>query len=330
MQKRFDYTSLGFYTFDVLARPADSLPAGGETFFVDDMTLAVSGAAGSAAIVAAKYQFEVQAVGGVGNDLMGPWVLQRLQEYGVDILSMEVVEGRSTSSSMVAASDTGERSVLHRRGATANFLVRDDQIDRVTDTKILHIGGVGLMSAMDQGRTLEVMKAAKQRGCITTLDVFASSREDFSLIEPLLPYTDYFLPSKEEAIALTGSQNVDEVCDILLKKGAKAVVLTLGAGGAMYRDKRGHGFKSTAFDVDVVCSCGCGDCFNAGFATGLLLGLEPESCVDMAQATSAQNAMGLGSQAVVSSLEETVKFMKVVEKKAEDEMGKDQDLLHGS
>ncbi|MEM9199713.1 MAG: PfkB family carbohydrate kinase, partial [Pseudomonadota bacterium] len=59
-----------------------------------------------------------------------------------------------------------------------------------------------------------------------------------------------------------------------------------------------------------VCTCGCGDCFNAGFATGLHLGRPIEDCVRMGQAASAQNAMGLGSQAVVSSLAATISFME--------------------
>ncbi len=63
----FDYTSIGFYTFDALCRPVTDIPQGGGTYFIDDFTLAVSGAAGSAAIVAAKHGLKVQAVGGRGQ-----------------------------------------------------------------------------------------------------------------------------------------------------------------------------------------------------------------------------------------------------------------------
>lgn len=311
----FDYTSVGFFTFDCLGRPVNSIPPGGDTFFIDEMALAVSGAAGSAAIVAAKHGLSVQAVGGVGDDDMGDWVIHRLEKYGVDTKNMERVEDFATSSSIVTTRPNGARPALHRKGATGGFYVTDDQIDTVLDTKILHIGGVGLMDAMDKGRTAELMQEAKNRGCITTLDVFAATQEDFRLVEPLLPYTDYFMPSEEEAMALSGLTNFERVCDLLLKKGAKAVVLTLGAEGAMYRDQAGLSFEIPAYDIDVVCTCGCGDCFNAGFATGLHLDMTPQNCVRMAQASSAQNAMGLGSQAVVSSLEATQRFMAETPKK---------------
>ncbi|MBM3629234.1 MAG: kinase, partial [Alphaproteobacteria bacterium] len=47
---RHDYASIGFYTFDCLGWPFTGVPDGGGTVFLDDFTLAVSGAAGTAAI----------------------------------------------------------------------------------------------------------------------------------------------------------------------------------------------------------------------------------------------------------------------------------------
>lgn len=307
---KFDYTSMGFHTFDALCRPVTEIPPGGGTYFVDEFTLAVSGAAGSAAIVAAKHGLKVQAVGGVGNDLMGDWVLRRLAEFEVDTEMMQRVPNMTTSSSVVTTRPDGQRPALHKRGATAGFFVEDAQIDRVLDTKILHVGGVGLMDAMDKGRNAEILAEAKSRGITTTLDVFASTSEDLSLIKPLLPHTDFFMPSEEEAMALSGLTDFEDIADYLLELGVGAVILTLGADGAMYRDRSGAKIDIPSYQIDVVCTCGCGDCFNAGFATGLHLGKSLEDCIRLGQASSAQNAMGLGSQAVVKSLEDTIEFMK--------------------
>ena len=306
----FDYTSMGFYTFDALCRPVTELPPGGGTYFVEDFALAVSGAAGSAAIVAAKHGLNVQAVGGVGNDLMGDWVLRRLGDFEVDTAHMQRIPQMMTSSSLVTTRPDGARPALHKRGATAGFFVDDAALDQVIDTKIFHIGGVGLMDAMDQGRAAEVQAAAKARGAVTTLDVFASTPDDLEKIKPLLAHTDYFMPSEEEAMALSGLTDFEDIAAFLLDQGTGAVILTLGAEGAMYRDQSGRRFEIPAYQIDVVCTCGCGDCFNAGFATGLHLGRDVAECVRLGQASSAQNAMGLGSQAVVADLTATLKFME--------------------
>lgn len=307
---RFDYTSVGFHTFDALCRPVSELPPNGDTIFVDDFALAVSGAAGCAAIVAAKHDMTVQAVGGVGDDLMGDWVLRRFADFGVDTEMMQRCEGFATSSSIVTTRPDGARPALHRRGATAGFYVEDAQVERVLDTEIFHVGGVGLMDAMDKGRNAELLAEARGRRITTTLDVFASTPDDLPRILPLLKHTDYFMPSEEEAMALSGLTDFEDICSFLLDHGVGAVVMTLGADGAMYRDSEGRKLDVPAFRIDVVCTCGCGDCFNAGFATGLHLGRSIEDCIRLGQASSAQNAMGLGSQAVVSSLQSTLEFME--------------------
>jgi sugar/nucleoside kinase (ribokinase family) len=305
----FDYTSMGFYTFDALCRPVTQIPPGGDTYFVEDFALAVSGAAGSAAIVAAKHGLRVQAAGGVGHDLMGDWVLRRLGDFGVDTELMQRCDGFATSSSIVTTRPDGARPALHKRGATAGFFIDDAQAERLLDTRILHVGGVGLMDAMDQGRTEELMAEARRRGVVTTLDVFASTPDDLPKVARLLPHTDYFLPSEEEARALSGLTDNAGLAQFLIDRGAACVILTLGAQGAYLRHRDGTAFHQPAFRVDVKCTCGCGDCFNAGFATGLSLGLPLADCVELGQAASAQNATGLGSQAGVVDLDTTRAFI---------------------
>ena len=306
----FDYSCMGFYTFDALCRPVTHIPPGGDTYFVEELTLAVSGAAGSASIVAAKHGLRVQAAGGVGNDDMGDWVLMKLGKFGVDTDLMQRCAGFTTSSSIVTTRPDGARPALHKRGATDGFTIDDTQIDRLLDTRILHVGGVGLMNRMDDaGRTEEIMAEAKRRGIITTLDVYASTAADLPKVARLLPYTDYFLPSEEEARALSGLHDYADLAGFLLNLGVGCVILTLGAEGAYYSHSDGTTFHTPAFQVDVKCTCGCGDCFNGGFATGLLKGLSPQDAVQLAQASSAQNATGLGSQAGVRDYATTLDFV---------------------
>ena len=78
---KYNYSSIGFITFDCLCWPFSQIPGGGGTFLVDDFTLAVSGAAGTAVIAASKMGLKCQAVGGVGNDLMGDWVRMQLWSW---------------------------------------------------------------------------------------------------------------------------------------------------------------------------------------------------------------------------------------------------------
>lgn len=307
---RYDYVSMGFYTYDCLGWPFTEVPPGGGTVFIDEITLAVSGAGGTAAIAAAKMGLDTLAVAGVGEDLMGDWVLQRLAHFGVDTWGVQRKPGWKTSSSIVTTRADGSRPALHMKGATSDFFVTDDMIPRVTNTKVFHAGGVGLMDAMDKGQTAVVMKAAKRAGAITTVDVFAGSPKDLPAIAQVLPYTDYFMPSIEEAQALCDLTDYGDTSKFFLDMGVKACVLTLGGDGAYYHDRDGVKFRIPAYDIKVRCTCGCGDAFDAGFAVALVNGFDAETTVRFAQATSALNATGLGSQAGVRDFAHTLDFMK--------------------
>lgn len=307
---RYDYTSMGFYTYDCLGWPFTEVPPGGGTIFIDEITLAVSGAGGTAAIAAAKMGLKTLAVAGVGDDLMGDWVLQRLQHFGVDTWGVQRKPGWKTSSSIVTTRPDGSRPALHMKGATKDFFVSAEMIPRMVDTKVFHIGGVGLTEAMDKGQNRVVMQAAKQAGAITTVDVFAGSPRDLPAIADVLPFTDYFMPSIEEAQALCGRTDHGDTAKFFLDMGVRACVLTLGSDGAYYHDTDGVRFHVPAFDIDVKCTCGCGDAFNAGFAVALNKDFDVETRVRFAQATSALNATGLGSQAGVCDFAHTLAFMQ--------------------
>jgi sugar/nucleoside kinase (ribokinase family) len=299
---------MGFYTFDCLGWPFTAIPPGGGCYPLEELTLAVSGAAGTAAIAAARMGLRTLAVGGVGDDLMGDWVLQRLRYFGVDVSAMQREKGWRTSSSIVTTRADGSRPALHMAGATADFYVSDAALPTLIECRVFHAGGVGLMRAMDGGRTAEVVAAARNAGAVTTVDVFAGSPDDMPAIARVLPHTDYFLPSIEEARALSGLHEMQDVARFFIDLGASACIFTLGSDGAYYRDRSGSTFTMPAFDVPVKCTCGCGDAFNGGFAVALVRGFDVESAVRFAQATAALNATGLGSQAGVESFEGTLAF----------------------
>jgi sugar/nucleoside kinase (ribokinase family) len=262
-------------------------------------------------IAAAKMGLSSMAIGGVGEDLMGDWVLRRLADFNVDTTCMQRIKGGRTSSSIVTTRPDGARPALHLRGATANFYVDDTMMDKVIDARVVHIGGVGLMDRMDDsGRNGELLKRAKAKGATTTVDVFAGSPDDMGDVAVVLPFTDYFMPSIDEARALTGLSDMGDVAKKFLDLGVKCCVLTLGGDGAYYHHSDGTRFTVPAYDIKVKCTCGCGDAFNAGFAVSLVKGFDAETTVRFAQATSALNATGLGSQAGVESFEHTLNFMQ--------------------
>ncbi len=307
---RYDYASMGFYSFDCLGWPVSAIAPGGESFLIEDFTLAVSGAAGSAVIVAAKLGLDCLAVGGYGQDMMGDWAVDRIAQFGIDTSGLQRIPGVPTSSSIVLTRRDGSRPALHLKGATGAFRVDPADYDRVTDARVFHLGGVGLMDAMDGDQNAALIRHAKGRGCITTVDVFAGSPADLPDVEAVLPWTDYFIPSVEEARALTGLTGLGDMARFFFERDVQACIFTLGADGAYYHHRDGEHFVIPAFQVDVRCTCGCGDVFNAGLAAGLIRGMDARHSVRLAQACSALNATGLGSQAGIVDFDQVLDFLR--------------------
>lgn len=143
------------------------------------------------------------------------------------------------------------------------------------------------MDAMDKGRN-----AARAGGARVTADVFAGSPDDLPAVASVLPHVDNFMPSIEEARALTGLADLGDTARFLLDRGVGACVFTLGEDGAYDHGADGVRFTQPAFAVAL-----CRD-------------MDPETAVRFAQAGSVLTATGLGSQAGITSFDHTWDFMR--------------------
>ena len=240
---------------------------------------------------------------------MGDWVLAHMAGYDIDTADLVRCPDVPTSSSIVLTREDGSRPALHRKGATSAFVVAPERYDEVTDCRVFHLGGVGLMDAMDGEQNAALMAHAKQRGCITTVDVFAGSQADLPAVAAVLPHTDYFIPSIEEARALSGMVELPDIAQFFIDQGAGCCVFTMAEAGAYYHHADGTTFTIPAFEIDVRCTCGCGDVFNAGFAVGLVRDMSARETIRFAQACSALNATGLGSQAGITTFDDALAFI---------------------
>jgi len=91
--------------------------------------------------------------------------------------------------------------------------------------------------------------------------------------------------------------------------GARGVVLTMGADGSLLMTDRDR-MRLPAHEVKVVDTSGCGDAYCAGFIRGLLLGWKPPECAQLGNAAAALVAQGLGSDAGIRDLDDTIRFMR--------------------
>ena len=107
----------------------------------------------------------------------------------------------------------------------------------------------------------------------------------------MLALCDYITPNESEAETLTGIpvitvQDATRAADALIARGVKAVIITLGANGALYRDATRSVHVPVISAGPVVETTGAGDAFNGGFAVALSEGRDVVDAVRFGCATA--------------------------------------------
>lgn len=209
---------------------------------------------------------DVSLMGKIGKDEFGDMIRKMLKEYDADE-GMLTAEGESTSYSVILAIPGIDRIVLHNPGANDTFCAEDIPEQALKNCTLFHFGYPTLMKRMYENEgeeLLRILKKAKEAGAATSLDFALVNKDtdagkaDWELIlEKIMPYVDFFLPSVEELcfmldkdrLALWQKRAKDrDLTDVLdIKKdvtplaeqcisfGAKVVLIKCGAPGMYYR-----------------------------------------------------------------------------------------------
>ena len=107
----------------------------------------------------------------------------------------------------------------------------------------------------------------------------------------MLALCDYLTPNESEAegltgLPVTGLAEAGAAADALLDRGVGAVIITLGANGALYRDRSRSVHVPAISAGPVVETTGAGDAFNGGFAVALAEGRDVVEAVRFGCATA--------------------------------------------
>ena len=305
--------SLGVHIVDVLGRPVSEIPLGQNLAILDEIRMTVAGTAGGASVDMAKLGLEVIAMGAIGNDEIGEFMLGVMNRYGIDTRHMKRKAETQTSSTMLPIRPNGERPALHVIGANGELGYSDVDLDIIAKAQFVHLGGTPLLLKLDGEPASRILRRARESGATTTYDLLGiPSPQLAQIVEVCLPYVDYFMPNYEESIMISGLSDRRAILRYFLDRGAKHVVLKLGAGGSsvgFYDEGRLEEIRTPSFKVPVVDSTGCGDAYNAGFIKGLSLGWSLEEVARLASACGGLVIQGLGSDAGIVDFERTMEFI---------------------
>ncbi|HXV58212.1 MAG TPA: sugar kinase [Gaiellaceae bacterium] len=297
-----DVVCLGILVADVIVRPVDELPATGSLGLVEAVSLRGGGCAVNTASALARLGVDAGVAGKVGDDALGAFLVELLDERGVDRRGVLVDPSAPTAATVALVDSAGERTFLHAPGANATL--RESELDRglLCSGRILHLAGALVLEELDGEPAAGLLAEARERGIVTCLDTVWDATGRWERVLPALPHVDLLAPSLAEGRAITGEEDAAAVAARLRGLGAREVVLKRGADGCYVSGEEWEG-ALPALEVEAVDGTGAGDAFVAGLLYGRLAGWPLERAARLANAVGALATTAVGAVEGVPSLD---------------------------
>ena len=271
----------------------------------------------------------VEAIGRVGNDEKGRFVLDYLASRGLLTDKIKVTEDSPTSfTDVMTVDDTGERTFFTMRGACSALSVSDVDLDAL-DCDIFHLGYLLLLDGLDRENTEYGTEAARllslvqAKGIKTSIDVVSEQSDRFErLVRPALRYCDYVVINEIEGGRVAGisphNENgklsvsrLEEICRRMMEMGVREAVTVHCPKLSCSLDKNGEFavLPSVALPRErIVGTVGAGDAFCAGMLYGFVTGKSAAESMRIASSAAVCNLTVSDSVGGARSLDETMQM----------------------
>ncbi len=310
----------------------------GKLVIVGGASVCLGGPVSNTGVGMAKLGAKVYFVTRLGDDMFGQTTMGLMSQVA-STEGIHVVSGEESSYTVAIAPPGIDRIFFHNPGTNNTFGPDDVNLDLCSRAKIFHLGYPPLMRNLyenDGSQLVEIFKRVKATGAITSLDMALPDPNSpsgkvswASMLERLLPYVDFYLPSIEESLFMVDREKYNRLAstpgdiidkldgadytalsDRLLGWGAKVVALKSGHRGFYCRTASKSALASIgiesldnwadrecwspAFVVENIASAtGSGDSAVAGFIVGFLRDESFEKCLRCAVSMGYQNLHGL-------------------------------------
>ena len=227
--------SAGILFADVGCAPIDHAPEPGELVATDRIGLSLGGCASNLSINLGRLEVPTGLCGCVGDDAFSDHILNSLANPFVDVSGVRRIPNSGPGCSLIVNVKGQDRRFISTTGANAKFAIEDIPQKWTDAAEILFIGGYLMMERLETQETVDYFKAFQAKGGKTILDVVLyGDRPYWPVLEPLMPYCDYFMPNDDEGRAISGIDDPVEQAKFFVDAGAKACVITCGGDGSIY------------------------------------------------------------------------------------------------
>ena len=265
----------------------ERIPSPGETVFATRTRSQAGGKGANQAVAAARAGAAVALIGRIGEDEAGSMMLTALRSAGVATGGVHVVDGARTGTAYITVS-AGENTIVVDRGA--NWQWSQGLGDAEASVRSAAVV-VAQMEVPD-----EVIRLAARAGGRRFVLNAAPGRP---VPMEVLSHCDPLVVNEHELALLTGGSAANPAEAMVLQRnllsmGARSVVTTLGAAGAVWTNGQTDGHVP-APRIQLVDSTGAGDAFVGILASALASGADLPAVVRRAVAGAALSVQRVGT-----------------------------------
>ncbi len=220
-----------------------------------------------------KLGLPVSIISTTGSDENGRWMMETLKKQELDLSHFKVGDGPTAITYM----DMDGLDRVHGdyvEGVLEHIVFDEEDVRFAAGHDLVHTALWGKAE-----EALPKIRAASD----VRISFDYADRLDHELVEKTLPYVDYGFYSYHQAR--------DSFIETYLKdkvdRGLKIAVATFGDKGSLAYDGTRF-YQGKVYPARVVNTVGAGDSFIAGFLYELLMGSDPDTCLDTGARVAAQ------------------------------------------
>lgn len=286
---------------------APRIPRHGETVPGTSANISSGGKGFNQATAAAHAGSEVIMLSKIGDDPLSNIALGCYEKEGVSTKLLSVIKGVNTGCAFIEVEEaTAENRIVIVAGA--NALVGKEDVENARSD----------ISSSDYALTqletsLESVQALAKTCSELNKPLILNSAPAKELPDDLFKMISIFTPNETEAEFYTGvkiesEKDAEHACDILLKKGVKCAIITLGKKGVFYKTESESGMIEAPV-VKAVDTTGAGDAFNGALASRLASGENLKDAMRFACAFASLSVTKKGAADSMPSFSEVMDFM---------------------
>lgn len=268
-------------------------PGAGETVLGSDLAVHPGGKGANQAVAAARLGARTALLARVGDDGHGRLLLESQRAAGVDTVGV-LVGGAPTGVALITVDPSGDNSIVVSPGANGRLAPGDVR----AATSLFHASRVvSTQLEIPLETVVEVVRnlAPGSRFVLNPSPPRPLPTEVLAACDPLIV-------NEHEAKVILGeacvSDRPEDWAGLLLAKGPRSVVVTLGAEGSLVASSPKDVTRVASVKVDAVDTTGAGDAFTAALAFRLGAGA---SLADAASYASRVGAVAVTRQGAQDS-----------------------------